>query len=108
MLNFLKKFQENEPTEVSSDEKNILITAILIECAKEDGDFSDVEIEKIKKLLENKLGVDTEKISSIFDQAIDLCQDSVEIYSLTKDIREAKSIDEKKSALYRKETDKLI
>ena len=46
---FFKKFQENEPTEVSSDEKNILITAILIECAKEDGDFSDVEIEKIKK-----------------------------------------------------------
>ena len=88
MLNFLKKFQENEPTEVSSDEKNILITAILIECAKEDGDFSDVEIEKIKKLLENKLGVDTEKISSIFDQAIELCQDSVEIYSLTKDIRD--------------------
>ena len=32
--------------------------------------------------------MDTEKISSIFDQAIDLCQDSVEIYSLTKDIRD--------------------
>ena len=32
--------------------------------------------------------MDTKKISSIFDQAIELCQDSVEIYSLTKDIRD--------------------
>ena len=88
MLNFLNKFKEAETTEVSQDERNILIAAILIECAKEDGDFSDVEIEKIKKLLENKLGVNSEKVSSVFDQAIELCQDSVEIYSLTKDIRD--------------------
>tara|TARA_B100001057_G_scaffold491219_1_gene581009 strand:+ start:27 stop:476 length:450 start_codon:yes stop_codon:yes gene_type:complete len=88
MLNFLEKFKEAKPTEVSSDEKNVLTTAILIECAKEDGDFSDVEIRKIKKLLENKLGVNSEKVSSVFDQAIELCQDSVEIYSLTKDIRD--------------------
>ena len=47
-----------------------------------------LKLKKDKKLLENKLGVDTEKISSIFDQAIELCQDSVEIYSLTKDIRD--------------------
>ena len=40
MLNFLKKFQENEPAKVPLDEKNVLITAILIECAKEDDDFS--------------------------------------------------------------------
>ena len=88
MLNFLNKFKEAETTEVSQDERNILIAAILIECAKEDGDFSDVEIEKIKKLLENKLGVNTEKISSVFDQASELCQDSVEVYSLTRDIRD--------------------
>ena len=88
MLNFLKKFKETEPSKVSLDEKNILTAAILIECAKEDGDFSDVEIEKIKKLLESKLGLNSEKVCSVFDQATELCQDSVEIYSLTKDIRD--------------------
>ena len=45
MLPFLKKFKKEHNTEdISDNEKNILITSLLIECAKGDYDFSDQEI----------------------------------------------------------------
>ena len=89
MLNFLKKFKsENELTGATSEEKNILIASLLIECAKEDGDFSDDEIIKIKSLLNTKLNIDSNDVNAIFDAALEITQDNVEIYSLTKDIRD--------------------
>ena len=53
----MKKFKSEkaELTGATSEEKNILIASLLIECAKEDGDFSDDEIIKIKSLLNTKL-----------------------------------------------------
>ena len=90
MLNFLEKFKNPNTDEpkATSEEKNILVTSLLIECAREDGDFSDEEIIKIKNLLHSKLDIESEKINSIFDSALEISQDSVEIYSLTKEIRQ--------------------
>tara|TARA_B100000073_G_scaffold298374_1_gene263832 strand:+ start:19 stop:474 length:456 start_codon:yes stop_codon:yes gene_type:complete len=90
MLNFLEKFKSEkaEPTSATSEEKNILIVSLLIECAKEDGDFSDDEIIKIKSLLNTKLNIDSNDVNAIFDAALEITQDNVEIYSLTKDIRD--------------------
>ena len=90
MLNFLEKFKNPNTDEpkATSEEKNILVTSLLIECAREDGDFSDEEIIKIKNLLNSKLDIESEKINSIFDSALEISQDSVEIYSLTKEIRQ--------------------
>lgn len=90
MLNFLEKFKSEkaEPTSATSEEKNILIASLLIECAKEDGDFSDDEIIKIKSLLNTKLNIDSNNVNAIFDAALEITQDNVEIYSLTKDIRD--------------------
>ena len=96
MLNFLEKFKKNQTdlVEATGEEKNILITSLLIECAKEDGDFSEKEILKIKNLLNTKLDIKKENIDSIFDSALEISQESVEIYSLTKDIRDNFSHDE--------------
>ena len=80
--------------EATGEEKNILITSLLIECAKEDGDFSEEEILKLKNLLNTKLDIKKENIDSIFDSALEISQESVEIYSLTKDIRDNFSHDE--------------
>ena len=90
MLNFLEKFKSEkaEHTSATSEEKNILIASLLIECAKEDGDFSDDEIIKIKSLLNTKLNIDSNNVNAIFDAALEITQDNVEIYSLTKDIRD--------------------
>ena len=90
MLNFLEKFKSEkaEPTSATSEEKNILIVSLLIECAKEDGDFSDDEIIKIKSLLNTKLNINGNDVNAIFDAALEITQDNVEIYSLTKDIRD--------------------
>ncbi len=90
MLNFLKniKDQNNHLNEVSQDEKNILIISLLIECAKGDYDFSDDEIKKIKNLIKNKLKIEENKVESLFNDAIKMTQNNVEIYSLTRDIRE--------------------
>ena len=89
MLPFLKQFKKEQGTEdISDNEKNILITSLLIECAKGDYDFSDQEILKIKDLIKKKLKVDKSKINLIFDKALEMVEENVELYSLTKDIRD--------------------
>ena len=89
MLPFLKKFKKEHGTEdISDNEKNILITSLLIECAKGDYDFSDQEISKIKDLIKKKLKIDQSKVNLIFDKALEMVKENVEIYSLTRDIRD--------------------
>jgi uncharacterized tellurite resistance protein B-like protein len=89
MLPFLKKFKKVHNTEnISDDEKTVLITSLLIECAKGDYDFSEREISKIKDLIKNKLKIGQSEINSIFDKALELVEENVELYSLTKDIRD--------------------
>ena len=89
MLPFIKKFKKEHNTEdVSDNEKTILITSLLIECAKGDYDFSEREISKIKDLIKNKLKIGQSEINSIFDKALELVEENVELYSLTKDIRD--------------------
>ena len=89
MIPFLKKFKnEHSTNNVSDNEKNILITSLLIECAKGDYDFSDQEISKIKDLIKKKLKLDQSKINLIFDKALETVEENVELYSLTKDIRD--------------------
>ena len=89
MLPFIKKFKKEHNTEdVSDNEKTILITSLLIECAKGDYDFSEQEISKIKDLIKNKLKIGQSEINSIFDKALELVEENVELYSLTKDIRD--------------------
>ena len=89
MIPFLKKFKKVDSTEEASDnEKNILITSLLIECAKGDYDFSDREVSKIKDLIKKKLKIDQPKVNLIFDKALEMVEENVELYSLTKDIRD--------------------
>ena len=90
MLNFLKniKKQNSNLNEVSQEEKNVLIISLLIECAKGDYDFSDDETKKIKNLIKNKLKIDENKVELLFNKAVEMTQSNVEIYSLTRDIRE--------------------
>ena len=89
MLPFLRKFKKVESTEEASEnEKNILITSLLIECAKGDYDFSDREVSKIKDLIKKKLKIDQPKVNLIFDKAREMVEENVELYSLTKDIRD--------------------
>ena len=89
MLPFLKKFKnEHSTNDATENEKNILITSLLIECAKGDYNFSDQEISKIKDLIKKKLKIDQSKVNLIFDEAFEMGKENVEIYSLTKDIRD--------------------
>ena len=89
MLPFLKKFKKEHKTEhISDNEKNILITSLLIECAKGDYDFSDQEISKVKDLLKKKLKINQSEINFIFDKALEMMQGNVELYTLTKDVRD--------------------
>ena len=86
MLKLFSKMKERQ--ELTDDEKHILIVSILIECAKGDNDFSDDEISKIKNVIKHKLHVDDNKLNFIFDSALEMTEGNVELYSLTKDIRD--------------------
>jgi len=86
MLKLFSKMKEKQ--ELTDDEKHILTVSILIECAKGDNDFSDEEISKIRNVIKHKLHVDDNKLNFIFDSALEMTEGNVEIYSLTKDIRD--------------------
>ena len=96
MLNIFKSLKENKGDieSASDEEKGIMITTLLVEAAKSDGEFSEDEINKIKKIVFNKLHFDEELTKSIFDKALEIAQDSIELYSLTKDIKENFTKDE--------------
>ena len=96
MLNIFKNLKEKKGNiESASDEdKDIMITTLLVEAAKSDDEFADEEITKIKKIVSNKLHFDEELTNSIFDKALETSQDNIELYSLTKDIKENFTKDE--------------
>lgn len=90
MLNIFKKIEQKDTTlsNLTVDEKNILIASVLVECAKEDGDISSEEIVQIKKILSTKCNLDEESINLVFDKAVNESQERVELYSIIKKIRE--------------------
>lgn len=96
MLSIFKNLKENKGNidSASDEEKGIMITTLLVEAAKSDDEFADEEITKIKKIVSNKLHFDEELTNSIFDKALETSQDSIELYSLTKDIKENFTKDE--------------
>ncbi|MFL2650184.1 MAG: TerB family tellurite resistance protein [Alphaproteobacteria bacterium] len=96
MLNIFKNLKEKKGNieSASDEEKGIMITTLLVEAAKSDDEFADEEITKIKKIVSNKLHFDEELTNSIFDKALETSQDSIELYSLTKDIKENFTKDE--------------
>ena len=90
MLNIFGSLKENKGhiESASDEEKGIMIATLLVEAAKSDDDFAEEEITKIKKIVSNKLHFDEELTNSIFDKALETSQDNIELYSLTKDIRD--------------------
>ena len=86
---FEKLKKENLNTqEFSNIDKAILISTLLVECARSDDNFTDIEKEQIKKILKNKLHLDSSEVEKCFETANESSQKSIEIYSLTKDIRD--------------------
>ena len=86
---FEKIKSENLKTqELSSIDKAILISTLLVECARSDDNFTDTEKDQIKKILKNKLHLDSSEVEQCFETANESSEKSIEIYSLTKEIRD--------------------
>ena len=86
---FEKLKNEDFRTEELSDiDKAVLISTLLVECARSDDNFSDTEKEQIKNILKNKLHLDSSEVEKCFETANESSKESIEIYSLTKEIRD--------------------
>ena len=81
-------------TNLSDDDKNVLIESILFECVRVDGESSTDEMDRVKFILKNKLNLEEEVLTKNFDIALDNTNKSIEIYSLTREIREKFDRDE--------------
>ena len=92
---FEKLKNENiKSQELSSIDKAILISTLLVECARSDDNFTDTEKEQIKKILKNKLHLDSSEVEKCFETANESSEKNIEIYSLTKEIRDNFNKDE--------------
>ena len=90
MFTIFEKLKKDDikTQEFSATDKAILISTLLIECARSDDNFSDIEKEQIKKILKNKLHLDSSEVEKCFETANESSEKSIEIYSLTKEIRD--------------------
>ena len=88
------KSEDIKTQELSSIDKAILISTLLVECARSDDNFTDTEKEQIKKILKNKLHLDSSEVEQCFETANESSEKSIEIYSLTKEIRDNFNKDE--------------
>jgi len=86
MLNFLKK-KNVQLDDISSDDKNLLVACILIEGAKSDDLLVDEEVSSIKKILSTKLNLGSNDVEILYSKALNEVNSSVEIYSMTRDIK---------------------
>ena len=82
------KNEDFKTQELSSIDKAILISTLLVECARSDDNFTDTEKEQIKKILKNKLHLDSSEVEQCFETANESSEKSIEIYSLTKEMRD--------------------
>ena len=88
------KSEDLKTQELSSIDKAILISTLLVECARSDDNFTDTEKEQIKKILKNKLLLDASEVEKCFETANESSEKNIEIYSLTKEIRDNFNKDE--------------
>ena len=86
MLSFLNK-KNVQLDDISSDDKNLLVACILIEGAKSDDLLLDEEVNSIKKILSTKLNLENNDVDILFSKALNEVNSSVEIYSMTRDIK---------------------
>ena len=82
------KREDLKTQELSSIDKAILISTLVVECARSDDNFTDTEKEQIKKILKNKLHLDSSEVDKCFETANESSEKNIEIYSLTKEIRD--------------------
>ena len=88
LKDFFKKDKKNI-NQLQKKEQIDLIACLLIEVAKSDDSFDESELTKIKDILRrNKAYSDDKQIDDIIDKALDDTTNSVEMYSLTKEIRD--------------------
>ena len=81
-----KKFFEKK-NEENINNKNILITALLIHAAKIDDNYTDVEKEIIKKALINLNAIKSNEAEELLKKAEKIEQESNQIVSFTKEIK---------------------
>ena len=96
MFSLITKLKERKTSfkEFSNHDKAVLISSLMIECARSDNTFSDKEKKLIKNILKNKLYLSADEVEKCFIESQKFSEESVEIYSLTKDIRDNFSKDE--------------
>lgn len=95
MLSIFKKLEDKPKlADLSEQERNSLMASILVECAKQDGNIDDKEIIQIKTIFSNKFKLDELDIEELVARAVKDSENRVELYSITKNIREIFSHDE--------------
>jgi len=85
-FNFSKN-QKKSLKNISENQKTLLLSSLLIECAQSDDTFSDHEKFLIKAIIK-KTKINDIEVEKIFNEALKITKESVEIYSLTKEIRD--------------------
>ena len=95
MLDFFKTVKnKNSFEEISNLDKAVMISSLMIECAKSDNCFSEKEKDLILNILTKKLHLNSDECKKCFETALGSSDKSVEVYSLTRDIRDNFSKDE--------------
>lgn len=98
MLDRLKSlFSEQSPPAGghTHDQLQLAAAALLVEAARMDDSFDSTEREVIGRLLRERFGLDEASAASLLDAASDATEDSVELYTFSRRVKDAFDHDER-------------
>ncbi len=95
LMSFLGGDDEAKSASPSIPDEQIAVTVLLIEAAKLDGSYDDVERDAIANMVENHFGLEAEARDALLAHAHDHHEASVEIFKFTHRVKEAFGEDER-------------
>ena len=92
MINRIKALLNREPTDrvggPDVDETQLAAAALLVEAARMDDNFDDVEWAAIRKLVEERFGLERQEAEALIAAADEEVEESVEIYRFARVIKD--------------------
>lgn len=86
---FLKKLTQPEPATLTDSDARLALTALLVRIAKSDGDYADVEIALIDKLVAKRYDLEANEVSDLRSDAEVLESEAPDTVRFTRAIKNA-------------------
>ncbi|HFQ14855.1 MAG TPA: TerB family tellurite resistance protein [Rhodobacteraceae bacterium] len=95
IASLLKRLMAPSPAELPATDARIALAALLVRIARSDGDYAEVEIEQIRRVLARRYGLDKGAVGDLLMVAENLERDAPDTVRFTRAIKDAVPYEER-------------